>query len=85
MNPTHHVFIAGGGGIGRALALMLLDEPSFSCRVTIGDASVTTAGAAAAFAAACGRRRTSYTRTRMCPALAQADKQASADGGALLM
>lgn len=54
MNPTHHVFIAGGGGIGRALALMLLDEPSFSCRVTIGDASVTTAGEAAEFAGVAG-------------------------------
>lgn len=49
--PEHHsVFIAGGGGIGSALALMLRSEPSFPARVTIGDLSLEAARAAADFA-----------------------------------
>lgn len=56
MTQPCSVFIAGGGGIGRALALMLLDEPSFPCRVTIGDASLAAAEDAAEFASAAGER-----------------------------
>ena len=51
---TNRVFIAGGGGIGRALGLLLLDEPSFPCSVTIGDAHLAAAREAAAFASAAG-------------------------------
>lgn len=51
MTATRHVFLAGGGGIGRALALMLLDEESFPCRVTIGDVDAAAARDAAHFAA----------------------------------
>ncbi|MHC4262591.1 MAG: saccharopine dehydrogenase family protein [Planctomycetota bacterium] len=51
---THHVLIAGGGGIGRALALMLRAEASFPCQVTIGDLSLAAAQEAAAFANAKG-------------------------------
>jgi len=54
MDSPRHVFIAGGGGIGRAVALLLLHEPSFPCRVTIGDQSLESARAAAEFAAAGG-------------------------------
>jgi hypothetical protein len=50
----HSVFIAGGGGIGRALALMLRCEPSFPSTVTIGDLSREAARSAAEFAAAEG-------------------------------
>ena len=46
----HHVFIAGGGGIGRALGLLLRTERSFPATVTIGDLTLETAEAAADFA-----------------------------------
>jgi saccharopine dehydrogenase-like NADP-dependent oxidoreductase len=45
------VFIAGGGGIGRALALMLRHEPSVAAEVVIGDLSLAAAEEAARFAA----------------------------------
>jgi saccharopine dehydrogenase-like NADP-dependent oxidoreductase len=47
---THSVFIAGAGGIGRALALMLRCEPSFAAAVTLGDLSADAAREAAEFA-----------------------------------
>ncbi|QDU66681.1 saccharopine dehydrogenase family protein [Engelhardtia mirabilis] len=50
----HHVFIAGGGGIGRALALLLRNEPTLPCAVTIGDLSLDAARSAAEFATADG-------------------------------
>lgn len=46
----HSVFIAGAGGIGRALALLLRNEASFSAAVTIGDVSLDAARSAAEFA-----------------------------------
>lgn len=54
MEPQLHIFIAGGGGIGRAVSLLLLHEPSLACRVTIGDVDGKAATAAAEFAAAAG-------------------------------
>ena len=54
MNATHHIFIAGAGGIGRALALLLLEEESFPCRVTLGDRSERVAEDAMWFARAAG-------------------------------
>ena len=54
MTAPHHVFIAGAGGIGRALALLLLDENAFPCRVTLGDRSKRAAEDAVWFARAAG-------------------------------
>jgi saccharopine dehydrogenase-like NADP-dependent oxidoreductase len=51
---THSIFIAGGGGIGRALALLLVEEPSFPCRVVIGDIALDNAKSAARFASTRG-------------------------------
>ena len=48
----HNVFIAGGGGIGRALALLLRNEPTLPCAVTIGDISLDAARSAAEYASA---------------------------------
>jgi saccharopine dehydrogenase-like NADP-dependent oxidoreductase len=45
------VFIAGGGGIGRALALMLRHEPTVAAEVVVGDLSLAAAEEAARFAA----------------------------------
>ena len=50
MPQPHSLFIAGGGGIGRALGLLLFDEASFPCRVTIGDIDLGAAQEAARFA-----------------------------------
>jgi hypothetical protein len=52
--PPHSVFIAGAGGIGRALALLLRCEPSLPVAVTLGDLSLDTAREAAEFASAPG-------------------------------
>lgn len=54
MSAPHHIFIAGSGGIGRALALLLLDENAFPCRVTLGDRSKRAAEDAVWFARAAG-------------------------------
>jgi len=35
---SHHIFIAGAGGIGRAAALMILESPHLQAKVTLGDA-----------------------------------------------
>ena len=48
--PTKRIFVAGGGGIGRALALLLRNEPSLSVEVTIGDVDPHAAEDGAAFA-----------------------------------
>ncbi|MEZ6015846.1 MAG: saccharopine dehydrogenase NADP-binding domain-containing protein [Planctomycetota bacterium] len=50
MAQRHKIFIAGAGGIGRALALMLLDERSFPCEVLLGDIALSQAESAARFA-----------------------------------
>lgn len=39
MIPTHDIFVAGAGGIGRAVALLLIDDPEFNCRIFMGDIS----------------------------------------------
>lgn len=57
MSPRHKIFIAGAGGIGRALALMLLDERSFPCEVVLGDISRESAEEAARFADPAGGAR----------------------------
>ncbi len=57
MSKTHKIFIAGAGGIGRALALMLLDEASFPCEVVLGDLHGASADEAVRFAAAAGPAR----------------------------
>ena len=54
MTQPPHIFIAGAGGIGRALALMLLDEESFPCSITLGDLSEAACDSAVAFARAAG-------------------------------
>ena len=46
--PT--IFIAGAGGIGRALALLLRNEPSTAAEVVLGDLRTDAAESAAAFA-----------------------------------
>lgn len=46
--PT--IFIAGSGGIGRALALLLRNEPSMAAQVVLGDLSKGAADEACAFA-----------------------------------
>ena len=51
---THRIFIAGGGGIGRALGLLLRNEPTVDCEVVIGDLSSAVANEAAEFASAGG-------------------------------
>jgi saccharopine dehydrogenase-like NADP-dependent oxidoreductase len=61
------VFIAGGGGIGRALALMLRNEPSVMAEVVIGDVSPAAAQAAAEFSAA-GAPRVAAPRAVPMPA-----------------
>jgi hypothetical protein len=57
MSQRHKIFIAGAGGIGRALALMLLDERSFPCEVVLGDISRDSADDAARFAEPAGAAR----------------------------
>ncbi len=47
---TKRIFIAGAGGIGRALGLMLRNEPSLSVEVTLGDLDPRSAEQGAAFA-----------------------------------
>ena len=37
MRSKYKVFVAGGGGIGRAVALLLSDDPALLCDVFIGD------------------------------------------------
>ena len=54
MSTPTKVFIAGSGGIGRALALLLLDESSFPCEIAIGDIVRENAGDAARFAEPAG-------------------------------
>ncbi|MFT5290216.1 MAG: saccharopine dehydrogenase-like NADP-dependent oxidoreductase [Planctomycetota bacterium] len=54
MTQPHHIFIAGAGGIGRALALILLDEACLPCRITLGDLSLEAADSAVAFARVAG-------------------------------
>ncbi|MEO0662790.1 MAG: saccharopine dehydrogenase C-terminal domain-containing protein, partial [Planctomycetota bacterium] len=46
--PT--IFIAGSGGIGRALALLLRNEPSTAAEVVLGDLSLDAAGSATEYA-----------------------------------
>jgi len=54
---SHTIFVAGGGGIGRALALLLLEEPTFPCDVVIGDVQPESAKSAARFASERGAVR----------------------------
>jgi hypothetical protein len=54
MTQPIRVFIAGGGGIGRALGLLLRHEPSLPCHVIVGDLSIDTASEAAEYASAGG-------------------------------
>ena len=48
--PTKRIFVAGAGGIGRALGLMLRNEPSLSVEVVLGDIHQRSAEEAAKFA-----------------------------------
>ncbi|MHC4375623.1 MAG: saccharopine dehydrogenase family protein [Planctomycetota bacterium] len=54
MTQPTRVFIAGGGGIGRALGLLLRHEPSLPCHVVLGDLSLEAAQEAAEYASAGG-------------------------------
>ncbi|MEL7087352.1 MAG: hypothetical protein AAGL98_02740, partial [Planctomycetota bacterium] len=54
VSDTKGFFIAGGGGIGRALGLLLRNEPSVDAQVIIGDLSLEAANEAAEFASAGG-------------------------------
>ncbi len=45
----HHVFIAGSGGIGRALGLILATQPEIDAHVYLGDISKTAATSAVKF------------------------------------
>ena len=37
MYPKHQIIMAGAGGIGRAVGLILAEKEDFSCDIYIGD------------------------------------------------
>jgi malate/lactate dehydrogenase len=44
--PKHHIFIAGSGGIGRALGLILADQKEIDATIYLGDIAPEAAQAA---------------------------------------
>lgn len=44
---SHKIVVAGAGGIGRAVGLILAEKPSFDCKIFIGDINLETAKEAA--------------------------------------